>query len=128
MFDIGWIELLVIFVLVLVVLGPARLPEVARTLGLWFGRLRRTYNNFKLEIEREVGMDEVRRQLHNEQIMSEMKAIEEETKSILDESKVVDSSITDAAQSAVDAANQHSTEEPSKSDESDAKLQEENRG
>lgn len=87
MLDIGWLELLLIFVLLLVVLGPARLPEVARTMGLWLGRLRRMYNNFKLEMEREIGMDDVRRQLHNEQIMSEMKALEHETKSILGDAK-----------------------------------------
>lgn len=87
MLDIGWLELLVIFVLLLVVLGPARLPEVARTMGLWLGRLRRMYNNFKLEMEREIGMDDVRRQLHNEQIMSEMKALEQETKSILSDTQ-----------------------------------------
>ncbi|MCY3884609.1 MAG: Sec-independent protein translocase protein TatB [Gammaproteobacteria bacterium] len=87
MLDIGWLELLLVFVLLLVVLGPARLPEVARTMGLWLGRLRRMYNNFKLEMEREVGMDDVRRQLHNEQIMSEMKALEQETKSIMSDSK-----------------------------------------
>ena len=63
MLDIGWLELLVIFVLLLVVLGPGRLPEVARSMGLWLGRLRRMYNNFKLEMEREIGMDDVRRQL-----------------------------------------------------------------
>ncbi|MXW54652.1 MAG: twin-arginine translocase subunit TatB [Gammaproteobacteria bacterium] len=87
MLDIGWLELLVIFVLLLVVLGPARLPEVARTMGLWLGRLRRMYNSFKLEMEREIGMDDVRRQLHNEQIMSEMKTLEQETKSILSDTQ-----------------------------------------
>ena len=87
MLDIGWLELLVIFVLLLVVLGPARLPEVARSMGLWLGRLRRMYNNFKLEMEREIGMDDVRRQLHNEQVMSEMKALEQETKSILSDTQ-----------------------------------------
>lgn len=87
MLDIGWLELLLIFVLLLVVLGPARLPEVARTMGLWLGRLRRMYNNFKLEMEREIGMDDVRRQLHNEQIMSEMKALEQETNSILSDTQ-----------------------------------------
>ena len=92
MLDIGWLELLVIFVLLLVVLGPARLPEVARSMGLWLGRLRRMYNNFKLEMEREIGMDDVRRQLHNEQIMSEMKALEQETKSILSDTQ---SALTD---------------------------------
>ena len=83
MVDIGWLELLVIFIVVLVVLGPTRLPEVARTFGLWLGRLRRMYSNFRLELDREVGMDDVRRQLHNEQIMSEMQALEQESKSIL---------------------------------------------
>ena len=37
-------------------------------LGLWIGRARRSYHNVKAEVEREIGMDEVRRQLHNEQI------------------------------------------------------------
>lgn len=87
MLDIGWLELLVIFVLLLVVLGPARLPEVARSMGLWLGRLRRMYNNFKLEMEREIGMDDIRRQLHNEQVMSEMKVLEQETKSILSDTQ-----------------------------------------
>lgn len=87
MLDIGWLELLVIFVLLLVVLGPARLPEVARSMGLWLGRLRRMYNNFKLEMEREIGMDDIRRQLHNEQVMSEMKTLEQETKSILSDTQ-----------------------------------------
>lgn len=80
-------ELLVVLVLALVVLGPSRLPEIARTLGLWVGRLRRMYNNFKLELDREVGMDDIRRQLHNEQIMSEMKALETETNTILSDTQ-----------------------------------------
>ena len=90
MFDIGVLELLVLAALVLIVLGPARLPEVARTAGLWLGRLRRTYNNMKLEIEREVGMDEVRRQLHNEQIMAEVKAVERDARALKEESITID--------------------------------------
>lgn len=81
----------------LIILGPTKLPELARTLGLWLGRIRRTYHNFKLEFEREVGMDEVRQQLHNEKIMAEMKSLENEANSILDET---DSAIQ-AASSAV---------------------------
>lgn len=87
MLEVSWIELLVILALALVVLGPSRLPEVARSLGLWVGRLRRMYNSFKLEIDREVGMDDIRRQLHNEQIMAEMKAVERETNTILSDTK-----------------------------------------
>ena len=64
----------------LLVIGPNRLPEALRTLGLWLGRLRRSFNTVKAEIEKEVGMDEVRRQLHNEAVMDEMKRIEREVK------------------------------------------------
>ncbi len=76
MFDIGLAELALVGVIALVVLGPERMPVALRTLGLWFGRLRRTFNTMKTEIEREVGMDEIRRQLHNEAVMDEMKRLE----------------------------------------------------
>ena len=52
MFDIGGIELMVIAVVALLVIGPERLPEALRTLGLWFGRLRRTVTNLTSEIEK----------------------------------------------------------------------------
>ncbi len=81
MFDIGFPELLILALIALIVLGPDRLPEAMRTLGLMFGRLRRSYLSARAEIEREVGMDEVRRQLHNESIMKEFKSIESEIKS-----------------------------------------------
>ena len=76
MFDIGFSELALVCVIALVVLGPERMPVALRTLGLWFGRLRRTYNTMKTEIEREIGMDDIRRQLHNEAVMDEMKRLE----------------------------------------------------
>ncbi len=88
MFEFGGIEFLVVLLVGLVILGPTQLPTVARTVGLWGGRLRRAYHNLRQEVEREVGMDEVRRQLHNEQIMAEMKAIEKESNSILEEATV----------------------------------------
>jgi len=78
MFDIGGLELLLIAVVALLVIGPERLPETLRTLGLWLGRLRRSFTSVKAEIEKEIGMDEVRRQLHNEAVMEEMKRIERE--------------------------------------------------
>ena len=80
MFDIGFSELLLVAVVTLLVIGPEKLPETLRTLGLWLGRLRRSFVAVKSEIEREIGMDDVRRQLHNEAIMDEMKRIEKEVK------------------------------------------------
>ena len=53
MFDIGFAELTLIFIIGLVVLGPERLPTVARTLGHWIGRARSTFNHLKSELERE---------------------------------------------------------------------------
>lgn len=54
MFDIGFSELVLIGLLALVVLGPKRLPEVARAAGHWAGRLRRFIDDVKREVDREV--------------------------------------------------------------------------
>ena len=82
MFDIGFPEFFLAAVVTLLVLGPERLPAALRTLGLWVGRLRRSYYNVKTEIEREIGMDEVRRQLHNEQVMADVARVEREVRAI----------------------------------------------
>ena len=70
MFGISFSELLLVGLLALLVLGPERLPGAARTAGLWVGRLKRSFNAIKQEVEREIGADEIRRQLHNEHILS----------------------------------------------------------
>jgi len=69
MFDIGFTELLLVGIVALVVLGPDRLPGAVRTAGLWIGRIKRSFSAIKAEVEREIGADEIRRQLHNEQIL-----------------------------------------------------------
>ncbi len=76
MFDIGFAELLVIGVISLVVLGPERLPGALRTTGLWVGRIRRSIRDIKTDIEREVGADEIRRQLHNEEVMRSLEKMD----------------------------------------------------
>jgi len=81
MFDIGFSELLLVGLVALVVLGPERLPEAVRTAGLWIGRIKRSFNSIKAEVEREIGADEIRRQLHNERILElerEMKAMKQD--------------------------------------------------
>ena len=79
MFGISFTELLLVGLVALLVLGPERLPGAARTAGLWIGRLKRSFNAIKNEVEREIGADEIRRQLHNEHILS----LEKEARSIL---------------------------------------------
>lgn len=79
MFGISFSELLLVGLVALLVLGPERLPGAARTAGLWIGRLKRSFNAIKQEVEREIGADEIRRQLHNEHILS----LEEEARKIM---------------------------------------------
>src|SRR5512139_200091 len=61
MFDIGFSELLVIAVVALIVIGPERLPKVARTAGHMLGRLQRYVNDVKADINREMELDELRK-------------------------------------------------------------------
>ena len=61
MFDIGFSELMVIAVVALIVIGPERLPKVARTLGHLFGRMQRYVNDVKADISREMEMDELKK-------------------------------------------------------------------
>jgi sec-independent protein translocase protein TatB len=61
MFDLGFSELMVIALVALVVIGPERLPRVARTLGHLAGRLQRYVADVKADINREVELDELRK-------------------------------------------------------------------
>lgn len=61
MFDIGFSELLLIAVVALVVIGPERLPGVARNIGRFTGRLQRYVNDIKRDFNREIEFDEIRR-------------------------------------------------------------------
>ena len=61
MFDIGFSELMVIGVVALIVIGPERLPKVARTMGHLFGRMQRYVNDVKADISREMELDELKK-------------------------------------------------------------------
>ena len=61
MFDIGFSELMVIALVALIVIGPERLPRVARTLGHLAGRLQRYVADVKADINREVELEELRK-------------------------------------------------------------------
>jgi sec-independent protein translocase protein TatB len=61
MFDIGFLELLVIGVVALIVIGPEKLPRVARTVGHLAGRLQRYVADVKADINREIELEELRK-------------------------------------------------------------------
>lgn len=60
MFDVGFSELVVIALVALIVIGPERLPRVARTVGALLGRAQRYVNDVKADIQREVDLSELK--------------------------------------------------------------------
>ena len=82
MFDIGFSEILIVATLTLIIMGPKRLPETVKTITLWLGRIRNFINSAKVEIENEVGIDEIKKQLHNKKIMNEIEKSKRELNSI----------------------------------------------
>ncbi|WP_233407872.1 Sec-independent protein translocase protein TatB [Marinomonas spartinae] len=73
MFDIGFSELLVIFVVALIVLGPERLPIAAKTAGLWIRKIRRSINAVQREINAQLDQEELARKIeqNNQRILKE---------------------------------------------------------
>lgn len=87
MFDIGFLELMAVAVVGLLVIGPEQLPSTVRTIMLWIGRLRRSFSQVKQDIEREIGAEDIRRQLHNESVMQELEKTRQELNSIAEKTK-----------------------------------------
>lgn len=80
MFDIGFSELLIIGVVALIVIGPERLPKVARTAGHLYGRLQRYVSTVKSDISHEIELDELRRtgQDFKESVESAVSGVEQQ--------------------------------------------------
>ena len=117
MFDIGFSELIVIGIVTLVVVGPERMPRVARTAGLLLGRVQRYVNGVKADISREIQLDELKRLQSEmqesarnfEQSMNqEIKAIEANVQESVDS---VESSIQQIAESVNDTSASSETTE-----------------
>ncbi len=85
MFDIGFWELALIGVVALLVVGPDRLPALARTIGLWVGRIRRYVATVRDDIEREIQADELKSMLSKTDDLNPLKDIIEETTSTIGE-------------------------------------------
>lgn len=66
MFDIGFSELLIFGIIALIVLGPEKLPQAARTAGQWYAKIRRTVSTLQSEIEAELDLAETRQQMQKE--------------------------------------------------------------
>jgi sec-independent protein translocase protein TatB len=91
MFDVGLSELMVIAVVALVVIGPERLPKVARTAGLLLGRLQRYVSDVKSDINREIQLDELKKM--QQQVTDQVRGLEA---SVTHEMREVESSVNTA--------------------------------
>ena len=96
MFDIGFTELLIIAVVALIVIGPERLPKVARTVGHLIGRMQRYVNDVKADISREMELDELKKlrssmeetaRSFEESVKKEVSETESELNSVVDSAK-----------------------------------------
>ena len=107
MFDVGLSELMVIAVVALIVIGPERLPRVARTAGHLLGRLQRYVSDVKADINREMQLEELKKL--QQQVASQVSSIES---TVTHEMREVEQSVgaavapasTEAAPAAADAA------------------------
>lgn len=90
MFDVGFSELLLVGVVALLVVGPERLPRVARTLGLWIGKGRSFLSSVKADIDRELKADELKRILEQQQRSNPLEEIVDEAADTFKELKESD--------------------------------------
>ena len=95
MFDFGFSEILLIAIVALLVLGPDKMPGAVRTISLWVGRMRRSFNNIKRDIEKEIGADEIRRQLRNEEIMARFDSTKKQVNETIESVKSSTDSLKD---------------------------------
>ncbi len=85
MFDIGFWELVFIAIVALLVIGPDKLPAVARTAGVWVGRARNFVASVKADINQELKAEELKQMMEKQAELSEVQEIVDETKSTVDE-------------------------------------------
>ena len=106
MFDIGFSELVVIALVALIVIGPERLPRVARTVGALLGRFQRYVNDVKSEVRREMEIEDLQKfqaQL-TEQVRDVEQSIHKELRSAEDVARSAVADVNQAVQAPVDEA------------------------
>ena len=85
MFDFGFWEIAIIGIITLIVVGPEKMPAIARKAGLYFGKLNRFFNKVKSDINEEIRMDEIKDEMS------------------MDEEKIIISEVSDNIQSSIDS-------------------------
>mgnify|MGYP003298503228 CR=1 FL=1 len=104
MFDIGFAELLLIGVVGLLVVGPEQLPGAVRTVLAWVNRFRRSFDQIRTEVRRELHNDEIMQKLKDESQQLEQQ-VRDTTQSVEREMKALGSETSDSSQTASTTTN-----------------------
>ena len=72
MFQVGFLEILLILVVGLFIVGPTRLPDVVKFVVKVYKKIQLTITNFKRDLESEIGTDEIKKDVFNEMKMEEL--------------------------------------------------------
>ncbi|MDA9173830.1 Sec-independent protein translocase protein TatB [Gammaproteobacteria bacterium] len=78
MFQIGFLEIAIILILGLIIIGPSRLPEVIKTWLKFYKKFQNHLTKFKNELEKDIGTDELKKDIFNEMRMEELEGFEKE--------------------------------------------------
>ena len=82
MFEIGFGELIVVAVVALLVVGPEKLPGLARTAGLWVGKARRMMADVKADVDRELQLEELKQSFRQQANLTDLQDLSEQVKSL----------------------------------------------
>ena len=85
MFEVGFSELVMVGLVSLLVIGPERLPKVARLAGFWIGKMQQMVTSVKLEISQELHAEEIRQLLKENETMYQL------------DDKIAEKTLSDAA-------------------------------
>lgn len=107
MFDVGFFELMLIGVVALLVVGPERLPKLARTAGMWLGKGKQMISSVKADIAQEMKAEELKQILEKQGQLNPVHEIMEDTKKTLNDiEQETKSSLDAAAEGVSDTKNQ----------------------
>ncbi len=121
MFDVGFFELMLIGVVALLVVGPERLPQLARTAGMWLGKGKQMLNSVKVDIAKEMKAEELKKILENQAQLNPVHEIMEDTKKTLND---IEKETRTSMNSAAEAMSNDESKEIDATDHTDQKRTE----
>ena len=104
MFEVGFSELVMVALVSLIVIGPERLPKVARLAGFWIGKARNIAATFKEEIKQELHTEELRQIVNEQAQLHDLHAALNETNDAFD---AIKSSVTPTIEETIEHSKTH---------------------